>query len=64
MPPLTLLSVQLAASVIVLSLVMRVAAVPLRSAEPSLLGRLGLLDPGLAHAMSLGTDRLWERPSC
>jgi len=52
-PPLTLLSVQLAASVVTLALVMRLQGVPLRSDGPPLLGRLGLLNPGLAYALSL-----------
>lgn len=52
-PPLTLLAIQLAASVLLLLLVMRLQGVPLRSAGPSLLGRLGLLNPGLAYALSL-----------
>jgi len=52
-PPLTLLAIQLAASVLVLALVMRVRGVPLRSDGPPLLTRLGLLNPGVAYALSL-----------
>ena len=53
-PPLTLLPIQLAASLAVLGLLMRVRGLPLRdrSASP-ILGRLGVLNPGLAYALSL-----------
>jgi drug/metabolite transporter (DMT)-like permease len=52
--PLALLPIQLAASLVVLTLVMRVRGVPLRDPDASpLLGRLGLLNPGLAYALSL-----------
>ena len=53
-PPLTLLLIQLAASLVVLALFMRWRGLPYRdpSASP-LLGRLGLLNPGLAYALSL-----------
>jgi probable blue pigment (indigoidine) exporter len=52
--PITLLAVQLAASLVVLALLMRWRGLPFRdpSASP-LLGRLGLLNPGLAYALSL-----------
>lgn len=52
--PITLLAVQLAASLFVLALLMRWRGLPFRdpSASP-LLGRLGLLNPGLAYALSL-----------
>lgn len=53
-PPLTLLSVQLASSLIVLVLLMRWRRIPLRDASGSqLLGRLGILNPGVAYALSL-----------
>lgn len=53
-PPATLLAVQLAASLVALSVVMRVRHMPLRDpAAPAALGRLGLLNPGLAYALSL-----------
>ncbi len=53
-PPLTLLPIQLAASLIVLALFMRWRGLPFRDASSSpLLGRLGLLNPGLAYALSL-----------
>jgi drug/metabolite transporter (DMT)-like permease len=52
--PLTLLAVQLLSSVVLLTVLMRVRGVPLRDAgAPALLGRLGLLNPGLAYALSL-----------
>lgn len=53
-PPLTLLPIQLGASVLALVSWMRVRGMPLRdrSAAP-ILGRLGLLNPGLAYALSL-----------
>jgi drug/metabolite transporter (DMT)-like permease len=53
-PPLTLLPIQLAASLLLLVVLMRWRRLPL--ADPSaspLLGRLGLLNPGLAYALSL-----------
>jgi drug/metabolite transporter (DMT)-like permease len=53
-PPATLLAVQLAASLAALGIVMRVRRLPLRDpAAPAALGRLGLLNPGLAYALSL-----------
>jgi drug/metabolite transporter (DMT)-like permease len=53
-PPLSLLSIQLAASITLLALLMVVRGVPFRdpSASP-VLGRLGVLNPGLAYALSL-----------
>ena len=53
-PPLTLLPIQLAASLLLLAVLMPLRGVPLRdrSAAP-ILGRLGLLNPGLAYALSL-----------
>ncbi len=53
-PPLTLLPIQLGASLIVLALLMRLRRLPLR--DPSMprgLGQLGLLNPGIAYALSL-----------
>jgi probable blue pigment (indigoidine) exporter len=53
-PPLTLLPIQLAASLVVLALFMRSRGLPFRDpASSPLLGRLGLLNPGLAYALSL-----------
>lgn len=53
-PPLTLLPIQLGASLAVLALLMRWRRLPFRdpSASP-ILGRLGVLNPGLAYALSL-----------
>jgi probable blue pigment (indigoidine) exporter len=53
-PPLTLLPLQLGASLALLSLMMRWRGLPFRdrSASP-ILGRLGILNPGLAYALSL-----------
>jgi drug/metabolite transporter (DMT)-like permease len=53
-PPLTLLPIQLGASLAFLAAVMRWQSVPFRdpSASP-ILGRLGVLNPGLAYALSL-----------
>lgn len=51
-PPLTLLPIQLAASLTVLAVLMRRQGISFRSGSP-LLGRLGLLNPGLAYALSL-----------
>lgn len=54
LPPLTLLSVQLAVSVVALAIVLRLRGEhPPGGREGSLLGRLGLLNPGLAYALSL-----------
>jgi probable blue pigment (indigoidine) exporter len=53
-PPLTLLPIQLAASLVVLGVLMRRRGIPLRGgAGAPLLGRLGILNPGLAYALSL-----------
>lgn len=53
-PPLTLLAVQLAVSVAFLTVVARVRGERLPTGrEGRLLGRLGLLNPGLAYALSL-----------
>ena len=51
--PLTLLPLQLATSVVVLAILMRIQGIPLRTEGPPLLGRLGLLNPGIAYALSL-----------
>lgn len=52
--PLALLPIQLAASLVALSVLMRWRRIPLRDdGAPALLGRLGLLNPGLAYALSL-----------
>ena len=51
--PFLLLPMQLAASLAVLVVLMRINAVPLRGDDPPQLGRLGLLNPGLAYALSL-----------
>jgi probable blue pigment (indigoidine) exporter len=52
-PPLTLFPIQLAASLVVLLVLMRSQGVPLRAGGSPLLGRLGLLNPGIAYALSL-----------
>lgn len=52
-PPLTLLAIQLAVSVGVLAVVLRRRGPAARRGAPRLLGRLGLLNPGLAYALSL-----------
>jgi drug/metabolite transporter (DMT)-like permease len=51
-PPLSLLTLQLAASLATLLVLARLSGTSLRGA-PRLLGRLGLLNPGLAYALSL-----------
>lgn len=51
-PPLTLLAIQLTVSVGVLALLMRRRGMSLRG-SPALLGRLGVLNPGVAYALSL-----------
>jgi probable blue pigment (indigoidine) exporter len=52
-PPLTLLPIQLGASLLILGVLMRHQGISLRSGGSPLLGRLGLLNPGLAYALSL-----------
>lgn len=52
MSPFVLLPLQLAASVVVLALVMRATGLSL-SGSPRLLARLGILNPGLAYALGL-----------
>jgi drug/metabolite transporter (DMT)-like permease len=51
--PAVLLPIQLTASVIVLVLVMRWRGVPLRGDAPAALGRLGILNPGVAYTLGL-----------
>jgi drug/metabolite transporter (DMT)-like permease len=51
--PVTLLAIQLAASLAVLIGLMRWKGIPLRGDGPALLGRLGLLNPGAAYALGL-----------
>ena len=54
LPPLTLLAIQLATSVAFLLVVVRLRGERLpRGREGRLLGRLGLLNPGIAYALSL-----------
>jgi probable blue pigment (indigoidine) exporter len=52
-PPATLLAVQLASSLAVLIVLMWRQGIPLRGGGPPLLGRLGLLNPGVAYALGL-----------
>jgi drug/metabolite transporter (DMT)-like permease len=53
-PPITLLCIQLASSLAGLALLMRWRRLPLRSRSASpILGRLGLINPGLAYALGL-----------
>jgi probable blue pigment (indigoidine) exporter len=52
-PPATLLAVQLASSLAVLVVLMWRRGIPLRGHGPALLGRLGLLNPGVAYALGL-----------
>jgi drug/metabolite transporter (DMT)-like permease len=53
-PPLTLLAIQLAASLVFLLTLMRLRGIPVRDRSiPPVLGRLGMLNPGLAYALSL-----------
>lgn len=52
-PPLTLLPIQLSASLAVLAVLMRRQGISVRSHGSPLLGRLGLLNPGIAYALSL-----------
>jgi drug/metabolite transporter (DMT)-like permease len=51
-PPFTLLPMQLAASLVVLVVLMRLSRMPLRGAPP-VLARLGVLNPGIAYALGL-----------
>ena len=52
-PPLTLLPIQLAVSLVILAVLMRRQGISFRSDGSPLLGRLGLLNPGAAYALSL-----------
>src|SRR4029453_10502786 len=53
-PPLLLLATQLAVSIVVLVVVMRLRSLPLRDPHASpLLSRLGILNPGIAYLLSL-----------
>ncbi len=52
-PPLTLLPLQLTASLVVLAVLMRSKGISFRTEGSPLLGRLGLLNPGIAYALSL-----------
>jgi probable blue pigment (indigoidine) exporter len=52
-PPFTLLAIQLATSVAVVTLVLRARGEPVFGGTPPLLGRLGVLNPGIAYALSL-----------
>ena len=52
-PPLTLLPIQLAVSLMILGILMRHQGISFRSEGSPLLGRLGLLNPGAAYALSL-----------
>ena len=51
--PFTLLPIQLAASLAVLAVLMRYRGISFRTEGSPLLGRLGLLNPGLAYALGL-----------
>jgi len=51
--PFTLLPIQLASSLVVLAVLMRGQGIPFRAEGSPLLGRLGLLNPGIAYALSL-----------
>jgi drug/metabolite transporter (DMT)-like permease len=53
LPALSLLTIQLAASLALLVVLMRVRGIPLRGDDPALLGRLGILNPGIAYGLSL-----------
>ena len=52
-PPLVLLPIQLAASLAVLGVLMRRRGLRFGADMPRLLGRLGILNPGIAYALSL-----------
>jgi probable blue pigment (indigoidine) exporter len=53
-PPLTLLPIQLGSSLLVLAILMRARGLPFRDPAASpILGRLGVLNPGLSYALSL-----------
>ena len=53
-PPITLLPIQLGSSLLLLAILMRIRSLPFRDPTASpILGRLGILNPGLAYALSL-----------
>jgi probable blue pigment (indigoidine) exporter len=52
-PPFTLLPIQLGSSLALMALLMRRRRISFRTEGSSLLGRLGLLNPGTAYALSL-----------
>jgi probable blue pigment (indigoidine) exporter len=52
-PPFTLLPIQLAASLMILAILMRRQGISFQTEGSPLLGRLGLLNPGLAYALGL-----------
>ena len=53
-PALTLLPIQLGASMVLLAILMRARGLPLRDpTAPPILGRLGILNPGTSYALSL-----------
>jgi probable blue pigment (indigoidine) exporter len=52
-PPLTLLTIQLGSSVAILALIMHRQGIAMRDDRQKVLGRLGLLNPGVAYALSL-----------
>ena len=54
MPPLTLLPIQLGSSLVLLVVLMRARGLRFRDPNaPSILGRLGILNPGTSYALSL-----------
>lgn len=53
LPPITLLAIQLASSLAILAVWLRRQRGPQREVVPTRLARLGLLNPGLAYALSL-----------
>ena len=52
-PPLALLPIQLTVSLAVLLVLLRRQGVSIRGDGPALLGRLGILNPGMAYALTL-----------
>jgi drug/metabolite transporter (DMT)-like permease len=52
-PPISLLAIQLASSLVLLTVLMRAQRIPLRGEGTRLLGRLGILNPGIAYALGL-----------
>jgi drug/metabolite transporter (DMT)-like permease len=51
--PVSLLAIQLASSLGILVVLMRSRGIPLRAGGQTMLGRLGILNPGIAYALSL-----------